>query len=340
MTTSTEPTAPHRTRARDRTARSGCRPHPPSTSPRCSAPACSCSPASPPTSPAPPRSSRVAAVLLLSIPLASTFAALAARYPDAGGVATFVRLALGDTAARASGYWFFFGVGFGAPVVAALGGEYLVAALGADHSLVPFIGIGFLAATLGLAAFGLRVSGVGAARADGAARRGRRARRRLVGLGLRPGELRAVPAARLGRRRDRRQPVRLGLRRLGGGDPHRRRVQESAPHHPARHGDRDRRRRGRLPRAAVRDGRRARRDRRQQRRAAHRPRRGHAARRRADHRRGHRRRRRGRRAQRLRARVRQPRRLARPRRPPAALVREGRRAGRGAAPRARRVRRC
>ena len=72
----------------------------------------------------------VAAVLLLSIPLAGTFAALAARYPDAGGVATFARLALGETAARATGYWFFFGVGFGAPVVAALGGEYLVAALG------------------------------------------------------------------------------------------------------------------------------------------------------------------------------------------------------------------
>ena len=38
----------------------------------------------------------VLAVLLLSIPLAGTFAALAARYPDAGGVATFVRLALGE----------------------------------------------------------------------------------------------------------------------------------------------------------------------------------------------------------------------------------------------------
>src|SRR5690606_35643832 len=37
----------------------------------------------------------VAAVLLAAIPLAGTFAALAARYPDAGGVATFVRLALG-----------------------------------------------------------------------------------------------------------------------------------------------------------------------------------------------------------------------------------------------------
>jgi amino acid efflux transporter len=101
----------------------------------------------------------VAAVLLLSIPLAGTFAALAARFPDAGGVATVVRLALGETAARASGYWFFFGVGFGAPVVASLGGEYLVAALGLDPAFVPVIGITFFVATFVLAMFGLRVSG-------------------------------------------------------------------------------------------------------------------------------------------------------------------------------------
>lgn len=101
----------------------------------------------------------IAAVLLLSIPLAGTFAALAARYPDAGGVATFVRLALGETAARATGYWFFFGVAFGAPVVASLGGENVVAALGLDHALVPVIGISFLVITFALAAFGLKVSG-------------------------------------------------------------------------------------------------------------------------------------------------------------------------------------
>jgi amino acid efflux transporter len=51
----------------------------------------------------------VAIVFVISIPLAGTFAALAARFPDAGGVATFVRLALGATAARMTGYWFFFG---------------------------------------------------------------------------------------------------------------------------------------------------------------------------------------------------------------------------------------
>jgi amino acid efflux transporter len=101
----------------------------------------------------------VFAVLLLSIPLAGTFAALAARYPDAGGVATFVRLALGPTAARMSGYWFFFGVSFGAPVIAILGGEYLTAALALDRSLVPVIGVVFLVVPIVVNFFGLRVSG-------------------------------------------------------------------------------------------------------------------------------------------------------------------------------------
>ncbi|WP_157981672.1 APC family permease [Protaetiibacter intestinalis] len=101
----------------------------------------------------------VAIVLVLSIPLAGTFAALAGRYPDGGGVATFVRLALGDTAARVTGYWFLFGVGFGAPVVAALGGSYLSAALGLDRGWAPVISIGFLVASLVLNLFGLRISG-------------------------------------------------------------------------------------------------------------------------------------------------------------------------------------
>src|SRR5215216_3854497 len=86
----------------------------------------------------------VAIVFVVSIPLAGTFAALAARFPDAGGVATFVRLALGPTAARMTGYWFFFGVSFGAPVVAILGGEYVIAAMGADRGLVPPVSLAFL----------------------------------------------------------------------------------------------------------------------------------------------------------------------------------------------------
>lgn len=98
-------------------------------------------------------------VFLLSIPLAGTFAALAARHPDAGGVATAVGLALGATAARMTGYWFFFGVGFGVPVVAMLGGEYLAAVTGMSRGWVGAVAVGFLLVTVGLAWVGLRVSG-------------------------------------------------------------------------------------------------------------------------------------------------------------------------------------
>jgi len=101
----------------------------------------------------------VAIVFVVSIPLAATFAALAARYPDAGGVATFVRIALGPTAARMTGYWFLFGCGFGAPVVAMLGGEYLSAAIGLEPAWVPVVGIAVFLLTFVLAWIGLRVSG-------------------------------------------------------------------------------------------------------------------------------------------------------------------------------------
>ncbi|MFF2274362.1 APC family permease [Agromyces sp. NPDC058126] len=101
----------------------------------------------------------VAAVLVLSIPLAGTFAALAARYPDAGGVASYVRRALGDTAARMAGYWFYFGVCIGAPVLAVLGGEYVVAVLGIDRSAVPLIGLAVFVPPYIANWFGVRVAG-------------------------------------------------------------------------------------------------------------------------------------------------------------------------------------
>ncbi|WP_308164483.1 amino acid permease [Agromyces sp. ISL-38] len=101
----------------------------------------------------------VAAVLVLSIPLAGTFAALAARYPDAGGVASFVRRALGGTAARMTGYWFYFGVCVGAPVLAILGGEYVVAVLGVDRSAVPIIGFAVFVPPFIANWFGVRVAG-------------------------------------------------------------------------------------------------------------------------------------------------------------------------------------
>ena len=101
----------------------------------------------------------VAAVLVLSIPLAGTFAALASRYPDPGGVASYVRRTLGDTAARMTGYWFFFGVCIGAPVLAVLGGEYVVAVLGVDRSAVPIISLAIFVPPFVANWFGVRVAG-------------------------------------------------------------------------------------------------------------------------------------------------------------------------------------
>ncbi|MFE5672791.1 APC family permease [Agromyces sp. NPDC056523] len=101
----------------------------------------------------------VAAVLVLSIPLAGTFAALASRFPDAGGVASYVRRSLGATAARMTGYWFFFGVCVGAPVVAILGGEYVVAVLGVDRAAVPIIGFAVFLPPFVANWFGVRVAG-------------------------------------------------------------------------------------------------------------------------------------------------------------------------------------
>ncbi|WP_241984720.1 APC family permease [Cryobacterium adonitolivorans] len=101
----------------------------------------------------------VAAVSVLSIPLAGTFAALAARYPDAGGVASYVRRTLGDTWARVTGYWFFFGVGAGAPVVAVLGAGYVAAIVGVDRSVVPWLGLALLVPPFVANYFGVRVSG-------------------------------------------------------------------------------------------------------------------------------------------------------------------------------------
>ena len=55
------------------------------------------------------------ALVVLSVPLAATFAALGARYPDAGGVSTYVRRAFGARAAAVVGWCFYFAIPAGAP---------------------------------------------------------------------------------------------------------------------------------------------------------------------------------------------------------------------------------
>src|SRR5919201_4395352 len=71
-----------------------------------------------------------AALLLLSAPLAITFAALGVRYPVAGGVSAYVREAFGDTAAAVTGIWFMTAVVIGGPAVALIGGHYVAGLAG------------------------------------------------------------------------------------------------------------------------------------------------------------------------------------------------------------------
>ncbi|GAB3584341.1 amino acid permease [Leifsonia lichenia] len=101
----------------------------------------------------------VAALAVISIPLAATFAALARRHPDAGGVATFARRAFGPTAARVISYWFFFGTPIGAPIAALMTARYVVAVIGGDALTTTLIAVGLMVIPVIVTAFGVRFAG-------------------------------------------------------------------------------------------------------------------------------------------------------------------------------------
>lgn len=95
-------------------------------------------------------------LVLASIPLAATFAALGARHPDSGGVSTYARLAFGPRAGAAVGWWFFSAVPAGAPAAALFAGAYVESAFGVSQ----YATAAGLFLTVGVANyFGVRVSG-------------------------------------------------------------------------------------------------------------------------------------------------------------------------------------
>jgi amino acid efflux transporter len=100
-----------------------------------------------------------AALVLLSVPLATTFAALGARHPDAGGVATYVRRAFGDGSATVVGWTFYFAVPVGAPAAGFMAGAYVEAAVGGGFRTVMLTAAALLATVTAMNALGLRVSG-------------------------------------------------------------------------------------------------------------------------------------------------------------------------------------
>ncbi|MBP2326488.1 amino acid efflux transporter [Kibdelosporangium banguiense] len=96
---------------------------------------------------------------ILSAPLAATFAALGSRYPDAGGVATYARLAFGDSAAAVVGWCFYFAVPLGAPAAALWAGAYVAGALGGGATTIAVASLVIMVVVPIANAFGARLTG-------------------------------------------------------------------------------------------------------------------------------------------------------------------------------------
>ncbi|WP_275001290.1 APC family permease [Promicromonospora iranensis] len=100
-----------------------------------------------------------AALVLLSVPLATTFAALGARHPDGGGVATYARLAFGERASTMVGWAFYGTIGVGAPAAAGFAGAYVADATGGGTGTALATTVAIIAVCAVMNWFDLRVSG-------------------------------------------------------------------------------------------------------------------------------------------------------------------------------------
>jgi amino acid efflux transporter len=85
---------------------------------------------------------------LLGALLAATFAALASRMPDAGGVATYTTAAFGQRAGGVTGWWYLAAGSVGQTVVPLTGGYYLADALGVGERWAYLIAGSILAVAL------------------------------------------------------------------------------------------------------------------------------------------------------------------------------------------------
>ncbi|KPC61969.1 APC family permease [Streptomyces chattanoogensis] len=100
-----------------------------------------------------------AVLLAMCVPVAASFAALGVRFPDGGGVATFVHRAIGPRAAAVVGWWFYGAVPLGVVAAAWIGGTYVADAAGWGEAGAAAVGGLVLAGSLVSNAFGLRMSG-------------------------------------------------------------------------------------------------------------------------------------------------------------------------------------
>jgi amino acid efflux transporter len=100
-----------------------------------------------------------ALLLLASVPVAATFAALGGTYPDGGGVAHFAAIAFDGRVAAAVSWWFLAAVPLGVTAAALMGGHYIAAALGAGPGFATGVGLGLLVVSFALNAVGLHATG-------------------------------------------------------------------------------------------------------------------------------------------------------------------------------------
>lgn len=99
-----------------------------------------------------------AVLLVLSTPLAYTFAALGMRLPVSGGVAAYVQMGFGAAAGAITGGWFLTAVLIGGPAVSLIGGYYVADLTGAGTTAAAAIGLTIFALVLAANALRLRLS--------------------------------------------------------------------------------------------------------------------------------------------------------------------------------------
>lgn len=98
------------------------------------------------------------ALLLVSVAFAAVFTALGSRFPDGGGVTTYVRRAFGAGASTAVGWAFFLTIPVGAPVAAGFAAHYVADALGRGRGTALLVTALILVAVTIVNWFGIEVS--------------------------------------------------------------------------------------------------------------------------------------------------------------------------------------
>jgi len=97
-------------------------------------------------------------LLVLSAPLAITFAALGVRHPVSGGVSAYVREGFGDAAAAVTGACFLCAVLLGGPAVSLIGGYYVADLTGSGTFVATLVGLAMFGTVMVANVLGLRVS--------------------------------------------------------------------------------------------------------------------------------------------------------------------------------------